>query len=208
VVLVPRPAGLVPPGLVLEPPPPPASVRTRDWGRRMTTGWVPNPLAGLLPRNTRRQDVGVVNWLTCWLMRWGLYRMWIGQVVLTWGVGATFTAQRKWFQGFWVNYGGGKDNTGLGFSEDRPWTMTDDETRILVLTWLFVIITLAIIYLLYMTHMFTVDPHKGYAMLGAVVALSAVAGHRRRERERDHRLAQDVAAELDRRHHRHGFGFR
>jgi hypothetical protein len=195
------------PGLVLEPPPPPASVRARDWGRRMTTGW-PNPLAGLRPRNTKRRNVGTVNWLTCWFLRFVLFWMWVLVVTINWGWDWTINAQWKFVTGFCVNYGPCTDHTGLGFSEPRPWTLIGDDHNVLVLTWLFVVITLACIYLLYMTVMFQVDPHKGYAMLGAVGVLSAVAGHRRRQRERDHRLAQDVAAELDRRHHRHGFGFR
>lgn len=176
------------PGLALMPPPPPAGVRTRTWVNRMLTGWPKNPLLGLNPRYTAMRDVGFVNWLTCWFMRVVLVYMWVYKIVLDWGLLNVARAHQKFWYGFWVNYGGSSNSFDGGLMDKPWWTMDpnggDTDSRNLVAVWIIVVITLGFLYLLYMTHVFTIDPHKGYAMLAIPMAASIVARANRNEAAR------------------------
>lgn len=174
------------PGLLTAPPAPPLSVRARDEYTRLTTNW-PGPLKAF--------DIGRL---------WGFDRflgimcvsimtyLWVWKVAICDGPAATAVAWARGWRNLWHEVSG-------EYMTPTGWLMTDNDTRILVTTVLFTVITFICWYGLYVGHLMTVDTHKGWALVGAVLAVNAYSSHKRHDRDRERRIAHDVASELRRR---------
>ncbi|MDP3712162.1 MAG: hypothetical protein Q8R60_06735 [Mycobacteriales bacterium] len=175
------------PGLTLAPPSPPMDVRMREEARRLSTGW-PSLRSALLPR--KGEHISGKAWgAFAWLCRAFLVYAW-GWVILL-HLHEIIPAGVRFFYGFYKG----------GSHPGDWWTQQPDDPKIAALATACFIGSLFVTYILYMLRAWEVDEHKGNAMAAAAVAYSAYRGHQRNEHTRDRQFAQDMASELDRRHH-------
>lgn len=178
------------PGLLTAVPAPPLDVRLRDEARRLRHGW-PSFWKVFDVRNaamTLRYNLMSVVYLAA------LVWMWVWKIGIDYGI---HNVARSWQMEI-VNQ----------FRENYPgawWVVptegdTDQHARHLVFTILFALISLIILYSMHVGVATAADPHKGMLLLGAVVAVTTLHEHQRRQRRHDQQFARDIAGELHRRH--------
>lgn len=124
--------------------------------------------------------------------------MWVWKVGIDYGIHNVARAWQKEVYGFWATHDGGVSGYGTWYREGVD---TDQHARYIMFVILFFVITLGILYSMYVGVATAADPHKGMLLLVPVVATVAVHEHQRRQRRHDQRFAQDIAGALDRRHH-------